>query len=267
MSESLRARIASGLVLAGVAVAAAYAGGWAFNALVAVAAVGMTWEWDRLCGGSGRGLLPAVHAAVAVTAVGLAGFGRPAEGVAAVAVGAVLAAVVAAQARRPTGWAVAGLAYTAIPALAAVWLRADSGAGRLAVLWLFAVIWATDTGAYFTGRTLGGPKLAPRLSPGKTWAGVAGGTAAACLAGLGVAAVADLGPAWALVLASAGLSLVGQGGDLAISGMKRHFRAKDSSHLIPGHGGVLDRLDSTVASVLLLAALLFAFQAWGVRWP
>ena len=152
-------------------------------------------------------------------------------------------------------------------ALAAVWLRADSGAGRLAVLWLFAVIWATDTGAYFTGRTLGGPKLAPRLSPGKTWAGVAGGMAAACLAGLAAATVADFGPVWALVLASAVLSLVGQGGDLAISGMKRHFDAKDSGHIIPGHGGVLDRLDSTVASVLLLAALLFALQAWGLRWP
>jgi phosphatidate cytidylyltransferase len=267
MAESLGARVASGVVLAVVGAAAAYVGGWAFNALVAVAAVAMLWEWDRLCGGSGRGPLLAVHTAVAVIVVGFAGLGRPVEGLVAAALGAAVAVFVAAQTRRHAGWALAGLAYTVVPALAAVWLRADSGAGRVAVLWLFAVIWATDTAAYFTGRTLGGPKLAPRLSPGKTWAGVAGGTAAACLAGLAVAIVADFGPVWALVLASAVLSLVGQGGDLAISGMKRHFDAKDSGHIIPGHGGVLDRLDSTVASVLLLAALLFALQAWGLRWP
>ena len=265
--QGLSVRVVSGFVLAALALAAAFFGGWGFNLLVAAAGVSMAWEWDRLSGGRGIGALSILHAATIGAVVGLAATGNAVWAVLALAVGAVAAAVGAQATARRAGWAVAGLVYTSVPALAAVWLRAEEELGRVAVLWLFAVIWSTDIAAYFVGRAVGGPKLAPRISPGKTWAGFWGGLAAACLAGFVVAFAAGLGPLWALIGFSAALSLAGQGGDLAISRVKRHFHVKDSGTLIPGHGGVLDRLDSTLASLPLVAAALLVLEAGGLRWP
>jgi phosphatidate cytidylyltransferase len=122
-------------------------------------------------------------------------------------------------------------------------------------LWLFAVVWATDIGAYVVGRAIGGPRLAPRWSPGKTWAGLIGGAVCAALAGWATAGVLGMSSVLPLVLVSAGLAIIEQFGDLAESVAKRRFGVKDSSGLIPGHGGLLDRLDGLLAVVPAVALL------------
>lgn len=149
-------------------------------------------------------------------------------------------------------------------AAALIWLRAGSyGLGN--VLFLLALVWATDIGAYLTGRAFGGPRLAPRISPGKTWAGAIGGLVFAACAGVAAAAISGSGIALAIAVAL-GLSIIAQAGDLAESAMKRRFGVKDSGHLIPGHGGLLDRLDSTLAVALAGALLAFLRGAGVVLW-
>ncbi len=154
-------------------------------------------------------------------------------------------------------WLAIGLVYVAVPCIALVWLRAEP-LGLETIMWLFGVVWATDIGAYFTGRGLGGPKLAPRISPGKTWSGLAGGVACAAVVGLAAAALLGVADGWRLALAGALLALVAQGGDLWESSVKRRFHAKDSGTLIPGHGGVLDRLDGLMAAAPAVAAATLA---------
>lgn len=152
-------------------------------------------------------------------------------------------------------WMVAGVPYIAVPVLALAWLRAD--AGYVPVFWLMAVVWGTDIGAYAAGRSIGGPLLAPRVSPKKTWSGLGGGVVAAFA--VGAATGMALGTAWApLALVSACLAVVAQAGDLAESAVKRHFGVKDASSLIPGHGGLLDRVDGimTVAPAVVLLHLV-----------
>ena len=132
---------------------------------------------------------------------------------------------------------------------------ASPSAGRTTLLGVFAVVWATDIGAYAIGRMLGGPLLAPRWSPGKTWAGLIGGAVCAALAGWGTAGILGISAVLPLVLASAGLAIVEQFGDLAESVAKRRFGVKDASSLIPGHGGLLDRLDGLLAVIPAVALL------------
>jgi phosphatidate cytidylyltransferase len=134
--------------------------------------------------------------------------------------------------------------------------------GRGPLLWVLFLVWATDSGAYFAGRAIGGPKLAPRISPKKTWAGLAGGMLAAALVGWAMQNGVMPG-AWRLAAASAALAVVAQAGDLAESGLKRYFGVKDSSQLIPGHGGVLDRLDGLLAVAPAVAVLaLISPNGW-----
>jgi phosphatidate cytidylyltransferase len=166
--------------------------------------------------------------------------------------------------RDSPGLLIVGLVWIALGAAAAVWLRGDASAGRANVLFLALLVWATDIGAYAAGRAIGGPRLAPRISPGKTWTGAAGGLLAAGVVGL-LAAASRSGQAdWlSAVAVAAGLSAIGQAGDLAESWMKRRAGVKDSGHLIPGHGGLLDRLDAAWA-VLPAGALLALLLGRGV---
>jgi len=152
-------------------------------------------------------------------------------------------------------WMAAGSLWVALPCVILLWLADSAGVGRPTLLWVFAVVWATDIGAYAAGRALGGPLLAPRWSPGKTWAGLGGGMVCAALAGWATAGVLGAATAVPLVLTSAGLAIVEQFGDLAESVAKRRFGVKDASSLIPGHGGLLDRLDGLLAVIPVVALL------------
>ena len=172
-----------------------------------------------------------------------------------------------------SAWArsrLAGLGWIVLAGVALIWLRADPAAGRVNVLFLVLAVWASDVGAYLAGRLIGGPRLAPRLSPGKTWAGAMGGLAAAAAIGTLVAMVCTAGHDTAALARAAALgaavSVLGQGGDLAESCAKRCFGVKDSGRLIPGHGGLLDRLDAVLAVVPLAALLAYLLGPGVVLW-
>lgn len=148
-----------------------------------------------------------------------------------------------------------GIAYICLAGLAFIWLRAQEPYGFLSIFWAAVVVTAADVGGYFAGRVFGGAKLWPSISPKKTWSGLGGGVALAFLVG-GLFSWATTGTYFIQVcLVSMIAALVAQGGDLAESALKRHFDVKDASSLIPGHGGVLDRLDGHMAAVLVAAAV------------
>jgi phosphatidate cytidylyltransferase len=155
------------------------------------------------------------------------------------------------------GWMLAGLVYAGLLLLAPIGLRADAVLGLTAILFLFAIVWATDIVAYFVGRAIGGPRLWPAVSPKKTWSGAVGGTIGGVAMGLILIKLAGLVIAPMLVLVTVGLSVASQAGDLLESAIKRHFDAKDASQLIPGHGGLMDRLDGflTAAAAAVMVGL------------
>jgi len=150
-------------------------------------------------------------------------------------------------------WIALGLLYAGTLFAAPLVIRVDAERGFLAMIYLFLVVWGTDIAAYFAGRALGGPKLCPAVSPNKTWSGALGGSAAAIVVGLIVAVAAGIGALGAIALLSLGLSIASQIGDLVESALKRRFGAKDAGHLIPGHGGLMDRLDGFLTAALAAA--------------
>ena len=250
----LKLRLASAFVLMPLAIAAVWFGGWALAGLVILAGAGMGWEWARLSGIE-SGLIRAAVAAVGPAAALLAASSAPLWALAfAAALSLAVAALARAAAAPAPAWTAAGTLWLSVPCLSLLWIAAGE-AGRPLMLWLFAVVWASDAGAYAFGRALGGPRLAPRLSPNKTWSGALGGLACAGIIGFAAALIAGAAPLATVVL-SLVLSAFAQGGDLAESLAKRRFGAKDSGALIPGHGGLLDRLDSLLTATAGLGALL-----------
>jgi phosphatidate cytidylyltransferase len=163
------------------------------------------------------------------------------------------------------GWMIAGLIYAGALLLAPILLRRDGAHGFTALMFLFAVVWATDIAAYFAGRAIGGPKLMPAVSPNKTWSGALGGALGGVAAGLIVVQCAGIAIAPALVILALILSVVAQGGDLLESAIKRHFGAKDSSALIPGHGGLMDRIDGFLTAAA--AAVMVGLARGGLEGP
>jgi phosphatidate cytidylyltransferase len=173
-------------------------------------------------------------------------------------------AVVLGATARDRLWAAAAFICAGILVLVPTVVRDDPALGIVGVLWMFAVVWTTDIAAYFTGRRFGGPKLWPRVSPKKTWSGFAGGLVAGTLAGVSVPLLAarwgwaqPIATLW-IALLSMVASVLGQAGDLAESALKRHFGVKDSGHIIPGHGGAMDRLDAFWAVASLVGLVLIA---------
>lgn len=251
-------RIVSALVLAPPVFAAIYFGTPYFEILIVLAGLGLAWEWARLCGGGTIAMPGAVAMVSVVASLVLAALGQYPSAAWLIAVGCVATALVAARRQAPGpvlhGF---GVAYAAVPGLALLWLRRDAGDGLTLVVWILLLVWATDIGAFFTGRALGGPKLAPRFSPNKTWSGLAGGMICAAAAGAGVALYSASEAALAAALCSALLALVAQTGDVFESGIKRHFGVKDSSQLIPGHGGLMDRIDGLIAVSLVVGAVVW----------
>jgi phosphatidate cytidylyltransferase len=254
---SLRLRVVSAVVLAPLPIAAIWFGDPYLSLLTVVAAVVMAWEWGRLCGGEGtkpacRMLIGIVAAAVAASALLGIWAGLPLA-----FVGVVLVWWIAERddAAAPL-WLAAGGLWVALPCIVLIWLAQSGRASRATLFWIFAVVWATDIGAYAIGRRVGGPLLAPRWSPRKTWAGLCGGIFCAAVIGWATAGVLGAEPVLPLVLVSAGLAIVEQFGDLAESVAKRRFGVKDASGLIPGHGGLLDRLDGLLAVIPAVALLI-----------
>jgi len=170
---------------------------------------------------------------------------------------------------RRSGWAPLrplGLGYIALAGAALLWLRHDPVAGRADVLFLLLVVWAGDIGAYLIGRCIGGPRLAPRISPGKTRSGAFGGLFASVAAGLLAAHVLSDAATWRAVVIAAALGIVAQAGDLLESFVKRRLEVKDSGQLIPGHGGLFDRLDSVLAAAPVAALLALTLGRGVVLW-
>ena len=161
---------------------------------------------------------------------------------------------------------IGGLGYLVLACGALLWLRQDPSAGRADVLFLLLVVWAGDIGAYLVGRWIGGPRLAPRISPGKTWSGAIGGLLCAIVAGVLAAQFLANGPTWGAIPIAMLLGVVAQGGDLLESCVKRQLEVKDSSHLIPGHGGLLDRLDGLLAAAPVAALLALTLGRGVVLW-
>lgn len=259
-------RILSAIVMIAAALAAAVAGG-AFNAVFwLVVACAAAYEWTMVTALERRNALRAVMIATLVAAGAIVLAEAAAVVAALLAVAAIVGLALAGRTNRDRLWAGIGLLACLVLALVPVLVREHPALGLTGLLWIFAVVWGTDIAAYFTGRALGGPKLWPAVSPGKTWSGFAGGLLAGTLAGTLVALVADaygwVAPVgWpALILLAALASVVGQGGDLAESALKRRFQVKDSSRIIPGHGGVLDRIDAFFA-VCCLGALVLVVGA------
>jgi phosphatidate cytidylyltransferase len=250
-------RVASACVLIPVALALAYIGGWLFLIACTIAAAAILWEWTTLVARSAdvRILTPGLAALLA--AMVLASEGHGAGAIAMIAIGALLAGVAVAvlprryPAANPAVWGTGGVVYAGVAMLGPALLRSDPQWGFMALILLFAVVWATDIFAYLGGRSIGGPLLWPSVSPKKTWSGAIGGLFGGVAAGTLVAyASGDLKPMAAGVLALV-LSIVAQGGDLFESAIKRRFGAKDASGLIPGHGGVMDRLDGFLVAALV----------------
>lgn len=251
--SDLLPRAASSLVLMALALGSVWLGGEIFSVIWLGAAFAVVYEWQSIIG-TARLLPRILIAGLALVLAGqFAARGAPGFASYIIALGAVFAASIAGQGRRI--WTFAGVAYAGalLVSITALYHSPAFGAGF--ILWLFATVWGTDVFAYFGGRMIGGPKLWPRISPSKTWSGTLLGVFAGALVGA-VAGFGGIGHSIATPqLFGLGLltALVSQGGDLFESWVKRYFGVKDSSILIPGHGGFMDRLDGFVAAVTFAA--------------
>ncbi|WP_349434153.1 phosphatidate cytidylyltransferase [Pararhizobium sp. A13] len=255
MQKELRLRIISGIILAVVTLGATWAGGTVFQLLSVAIALLVYYEWSTITRLSERDyqgnafgwLSQAVIAALILfdnaqlTLLALAAFAA--------------AAAIWVSLRSGSWWLPGGIVYSGLTGISLSAIRGDSDIGLVAMIFIFAVVWATDILAYFTGRAIGGPKLAPRISPGKTWSGAIGGTVSGVIAGVAVFLSHFSLDDVRIPLLALALSVASQIGDLFESYIKRRFGAKDSSRLIPGHGGVMDRVDGLVFACF--AALLF----------
>ena len=257
-SRNLLMRVVAALVLAPLAIAAAYAGSWWWIVPVTLLAIGLFVEWLTVVG-SARETSVIAAGVVALAVAGLClGFARVELALAALGLGVAATALLSSRQR---GWTSGGFLYAAAAQMASGLVRLDPATGFVALGFVMLIVWVTDIGGYFAGRGIGGAKLWPRVSPNKTWAGAIGGFGASLVVALGFAAL-DLGHAWSLLMLAAVLSVIAQLGDLFESAVKRRFGVKDSSHIIPGHGGLMDRLDGFVAAMVL--ASIFGLLRGGV---
>jgi CDP-diglyceride synthetase len=223
-------------------------GTWCFGIFWLAAALIVWWEWNALVSGPGNRLLFFLGGLALALSMFIAEFGaaRTRTPILIIFLGALAIGVFARADRR--FWASGGVLYAGALLTAPLILRRDHDLGFAAILFLFALVWATDIAGYFAGRAIGGPKLAPKISPNKTWAGAIGGTTGGLLAGLAVAKFFALPNLFAIGIIAVLLSVAAQAGDLFESTIKRRFGAKDAGKLIPGHGGVMDRMDGFIVA-------------------
>ena len=275
-SRELKLRIASALVIGPAALAITWWGGSPFAVLVVVAAVLMMDEWTTIVMGPSRGPLRLGQLGLVGLAVAAAAFvarfgGSPSVTLLGVVGGLGVASALSMKEARERllgdearRWAPGGALYSGLPSIALVSLR-DAPIGLWLIFFLFAVVWTTDVAAFFAGRAIGGPKLWERVSPKKTWSGAVGGLLGAAIAGVGVAHFAGVTHLVPVLGVAMVLSVASQAGDLFESALKRRFGVKDSGRLIPGHGGILDRVDGLVSAAVL--AMLIAMLHGGIANP
>lgn len=262
--NNLGLRVVSAIVLGGLVLLITYFGGFLFQLMIASFAVALLYEWLAM---AGKDLQPTTRVGLwLLLIVGLVPilFDMRATIVVFVALLAIGGGLLL-GARRCGLWVVGGLIYALVAAVSIHQIRGGGQAGLAAIVFLFSVVWATDSFAYVFGRLIGGRKLAPRISPSKTWSGALGGALAAIIAGTGSARLMGLQPGFVLALAALVLSALSQAGDLFESAVKRRFGVKDSGNMIPGHGGVMDRVDGLVAAGLAL--YLIGLLAGGIDEP
>jgi phosphatidate cytidylyltransferase len=247
-ASNLALRVLSAVVLAPLALLTAYLGGWPFALFWGAAALAVLWEWITLVVGPTYRLMFSLCGGALAIAGFLAWLGRPTAALLIVGLGALAAAIFAPSDRRL--WVTIGIGYAGALLLAPIFLRTDEMFGFLVIVLLFAIVWSTDILGYFAGRAFGGPKLLPAVSPKKTWSGALAGTVGAMVVALLVADQFGSFNRLAILAIALILSVLAQIGDLFESWVKRQFGAKDSSQLIPGHGGVMDRLDGFWAAAV-----------------
>ena len=257
----LRKRTLSAALLAPVALLCIWLGAGGWTIMMAAAAVLLGFEWVALC--NERALaLPGCTVPLVLIGAGLAAvLGFEISALAVLAMGTVLVRSLSGRWRLA-----AGIPYLGVPLVALVWLRGSDAVGRYDVLFVVFVVWASDIGAYAVGRLAGGPKLAPSISPGKTWSGAVGGLVIAMAVGEIAAQAMVPGPTWRAAGVAGLLGVASVCGDLLESWIKRRFGVKDSGTLIPGHGGLLDRLDGLLAAAPTAALLALVLGRGGVLW-
>jgi phosphatidate cytidylyltransferase len=252
----------SAAILAPVAIVVAFVGGWPFALFWTAAAIAIYWEWMGLVAAA-RHMALAIGGAAIVLSAPFAMLGRPLAALSLIALGGIAAALWAPPQRR--NWTAAGVVYSGMMMMAPLLLRGNAMIGAEALFLLFAIVWTNDVLGYFVGRAIGGPKLAPAISPAKTWSGaIAGVIGAVIVVALGAQFVPQI-RATPLIAVAVALSIMSQLGDLLESAFKRRFGTKDTSQLIPGHGGVMDRLDGFWAAAV--CAALFGILRGGFAEP
>jgi phosphatidate cytidylyltransferase len=258
-------RLLSAAVLAPLALGCVWIGGEAFAGLVALIAVGLSYEWLGLCS-QRSSFMPAVLFTAVPLSVLLTAWGTAAWALILLAIATAVGTAFnrGLSRTRPLAF---GIPYLGLGAVALVWMRRQPGSGGANVIVLLLVIWASDIGAYLAGRAIGGPRLAPSISPGKTWSGALGGLAAATFVGFVTSAILGNGAAsWRPAAFALLIGIVSQAGDLFESLLKRHFGVKDSGTMIPGHGGLLDRLDAVLTAAPATALLALVLGRGVVVW-
>jgi phosphatidate cytidylyltransferase len=262
LSSLVWTRMASAVVLGLPVLLAAYFGSPLFELMIALAAAVLAWEWFGICGDGRSRVIGYTQGAVLLIAVAVAaGFGIW-QAIVTLVLGTATVLLVS----RGEPWLSAGTIYLGLPCVALIWLRNDTSAGRNLVCWLIIVVWAADTGAFIAGRLIGGPRLAPCISPNKTWAGLAGGVGLAAATSAGFAGASGQTQVFSPAAVGAVLGLMAQIGDLAESWVKRRFGVKDTSGLIPGHGGLLDRVDGLLIVILVVALFVAADKGNFLQW-
>jgi phosphatidate cytidylyltransferase len=258
IGKDLWPRLVSGLALGAASLVLTLAGWATFTALVVVAALVLSWEFGRLVRGDQTDLVMGLHAGAVAAASILAGLGLVGPGLLLLSIGTILATLMSFGRRAVLSGL--GVLYIGLPAIGLIWLRSDPDYGLAAVLYVIVTVVAADTAAYFAGRLIGGARLLARVSPNKTWAGLAGALVASAATGMVYARLVLGATSIRLATLSAALAFIAQTGDLLESSLKRRFGAKDASSLIPGHGGLMDRVDGLVAAAMVAALLAVAIN-------